>query len=107
MRTADHLAVRINSLISQERSRVLSSASNRDTSQLWNLLESTGNLENKKASDIDLDPDIINDYFSEIATDPMYNKENVILASRSRKEDSIVQSYPISFQRDVIEVMLG
>ena len=72
---ADHLAVQINRLISQERSRALSSASNRDTSQLWKLLKSTGNWESKKASDIDLDPDIISDYFAEIATDPMYNKE--------------------------------
>ena len=64
-------------------------------------------LGNKKASDIDLDPDIINDYFAEIATDPMYNKDAVILVSRSRKEDSIVQSCPISYHRDVIEVMLA
>ena len=61
-----------------------------------------------KASNPNLDPDIINDYFAEIATDPMYNKEDVILASRSRKEDSIiVQSCPISYHRDVIEVMLA
>ena len=107
METADQLAVQINRLISQERSRALSSASNRDTSQLWKLLKSTGNLGSKKASDIHLDPDIINDYFAEIATDPMYNKEDVIFASRSRKEYSIVHSCPISYHRDGIEVMLA
>ena len=45
---ADHLAVRINRLISQQRCRVLSSVSNRDTSQLWKLLKSTGNWGSKK-----------------------------------------------------------
>ena len=61
----------------------------------------------QKAFDIDLDSDIINDYFAEIATDPMYNKEYVILASRSRKEDSTAQSCSISYHRDVIEIMLA
>ena len=106
VKAADHLAVRINRLISQ-KIRAHSSASNRDTSQLWKLLKSTGNWASKKASNPNLDPDIINDYFDEIATDPMYNKEDVILASRSRKEDSIVQSCPISYHRDVIEIMLA
>ena len=62
-------------------------------------------LGKQKASNIGLDPDIINDYFAdyftEIATEPMYNKEDVLLSSRSRKEDSIVQSCPISYHRDV------
>ena len=74
---------------------------------MWKLLKFTSNWGNKKASDIDLDPDIINAYFAEIATDPMYNKADIIWASRSQKEDSIVQSCPIYYHRDVIEVMLA
>ena len=73
---------------------------------MWKLLKFTGNWKSKKACDIDIDPDIINAYFADIATDLMHNEEDVILASRSRKEDSNAPRCLISYHRDVIEIML-
>ena len=66
---ADHLAVRINRLIARCRSKLLSGASNHDTKQLWELLKKTDNWGGKSKSAIDLDSDIINDYFATVATD--------------------------------------
>ena len=107
MKTADNLAVRIIRLISQERSRALSLAPAIEIQVSFGNFSNPPAIWGKNASDIDLDPDIINDYFAEIATDPMYNKEHVIFVSRSRKEDSNAQRCPISYHRDLIEIMLA
>ena len=56
---ADNLALRINIHIARARIRALSSANNRDKSQIWKLLKSSGNWRSKNASKIDLDPHII------------------------------------------------
>ena len=76
---ADNIAGNINKLIARSRSIALSGASNRDKQQLWGLLRQTWNWDDKKQPTPIVDPNLINDHFAGIASDPSY--EAVLKAS--------------------------
>ena len=75
---ADCIAVKINRLIVQNRSTALAGANNKDTKQLWALLRKTGNWGTNKQSLSNIDVNVINDFFANIATDPNYSHADVI-----------------------------
>ena len=108
---ADHLAVRINRLIARRRGKLLSVASNHDTKQLWELLKKTDNWGGKSKHAIDLDPDIINDYFAAVATDADYCRADVMRAcvksSPCQNNQQNNNSSSCAYSRDVIETLLA
>ena len=74
---ADCIAVKINRLIARNRSTALAGANNKDTKQLWTLLRKTGNWDVNKQSIANIDVNVINDFFANLATDPNYSRTDV------------------------------
>ena len=72
------MAVKINRLIARYRSTALAGANNKDTKQLWALLRKTGKWGVNKQSVSNIDINVINDFFANIATDPNYSRFDVI-----------------------------
>ena len=81
MEQADHIALNVNRLIAHNRSIALAGASNTDTRQLWSLLKRTGNWGANKQTISNIDLNQIDDYFANIATDPVYDRDKVIKAA--------------------------
>ena len=78
MEQPDYIAVKVNRLIAHNRSTALAGASNADTKQLWGLLKRTGNCGANTQTVSNIDPNQINDYFANTATDPDYDRSVVI-----------------------------
>ena len=72
------IALKINRLIVQNRSTALASANDKDTKELWALLRKTGNWCVNKQSVSNIDDNVINEFFANIATDPNYRCADVI-----------------------------
>ena len=72
------MAVKINRIIARNRSTQLADANNKDNKQLWALLRKTGNWGVNKQSVYNIDVNVINDFFANIATDPNYSRSDVI-----------------------------
>ena len=108
---ADHLAVHINRLIARRRSKLLSEANNHDTKQLWELLKKTDNWGGKSKPAIDLDHDIINDYFAAVATYADYCRADVMRAcvksSPCQNNQNNKNSSSCTYSRNVIETLLA
>ena len=104
MEQADYIAVKVNRLIAHNRSTTLAGASNTDTKQLWGLLKHTGNWGANKQTVSNIDPNQINDYFANIATDPDYDCSAVIKAALRAPHRTVDF---VKYTRDSIEIILA
>ena len=84
---ADNIDRKINALIARNRSQVLSGASITDTKKIGIFIKNTGNWgEWKDKFGCDVDAERLNEYFAGVATDPNYNRANVIQYDTACKE---------------------
>ena len=104
MEQADYIAVKVNRLIVHNRSTALAGTSNTDTKQLWGLLKHTGNWGANKQIVSNIDPNQINDYFANIATDPDYDRTAVIKAALWAPHHA---TNSVKYTRDSIELIFG
>ena len=71
--------MKINKLIAHNTSIALADAKDTDTKQLWALRKQTSNWgSSKQASLHGSDPNEINDFFANIASDPIYSHDSVM-----------------------------
>jgi len=71
---ANHLAQKINALISQTRSACLSRLSNATTKELWSAVKKTRNASRGEKDPLLLyNPDVVNDYFAKVASKDAYS----------------------------------
>ena len=104
MEQADHIALKVNRLIAHNRSIALAGASNTDTRQLWSLLKRIGNWGANKQTISNIDLNQINDYFANIAIDPVCDRGKVIKAAL-RAHHRVVNF--VNYSRDSIELILA
>ena len=104
MEQADCIKVKVNCLIVHNRSTALAGASHTDTKQLWGLLMRSGNWGAIKHTVSNTDPNQINDYFANIATDPDYDRTAIIKAALRAQHH--VTNF-VKYTRDSIELILA
>ena len=81
---ANHIALEINKLIAHNRSTARAGAEDTDTKQLWALLKQTGNWDSSEQAGLHRsDPNEINDFFADIASDPNYSRDFVMQAAET------------------------
>ena len=74
---ADELSAKI---VAKNQSRILSRANSQDVKKLWSMVNSATNSKHKNSSifQFDVDADRLNEYYSQISTDPDYDKDSVM-----------------------------
>ena len=72
--------MKVNLLIAHNINMALADASNTDNKQFWDLIKHTDNWGANKQTVSNIDSNLINYYFANIATDPNYDCSAVIKA---------------------------
>ena len=98
MEEADHVAVKVNRQVARDRSTALAGTSDADTKRLCGLSRRTGNWNVNQQTISNIELNYIKDYFgvfTNIATNPEYDRSAVIKAAPRAPHRAVVIIFPV------------